>query len=189
MENQHKIIKNNVDEFTPEFSRIITISEIQGKFLSRDIKANEEERNKLATRFNLIELRSFSANVKMTRLNSHANVLVEGKLNARVVQQCVVTLEPISSDISCTLSCEYSESQEVVDDVKVDFDLLTVDPPELIVDGQFDIGILLTEYFGLEINPFPRSLGADYDAMHDTNKMNKIDLGRSNPFDILRKLK
>jgi uncharacterized metal-binding protein YceD (DUF177 family) len=116
-------------------------------------------------------------------------VFVEGELNAKVIQQCVVTLEPVENDINCVLSCKYTEMQKVMDAESVDFDVMTEDPPEVIVDGQIDVGIVLTEYFGVELDPFPRSLGAIYDKTLDKVITNKSASVRSNPFDVLRKLK
>ena len=185
MENL-QINMKNVGGLVPELSRPITVTELEGNCLTRQIIANDEECTKLAKRFDLIELKSFSANVKISSLIYEPIVFVEGKLNARVIQQCVVTLEPVANNISCVLSCKYSEMQKIMDAESVDFDVMTEDPPELIVDGQFDIGILLTEYFGLELDPFPRSLGAIYDK---TDDMVNMALGSSNPFDVLKKLK
>jgi uncharacterized metal-binding protein YceD (DUF177 family) len=173
----------------PELSRPIAVTEIQGDCLLRKVVANKEECTKLAQRFDLIELKSFCAEVKLTCLNSQSIILVEGTLNAKIVQQCVVTLEPVVSDISCKLNCKYSESQKLINAESVDFDAMAEDPPELIVDGQFDIGSLLTEYLGVELDPFPRSLEANINTTLDKIHVNKIASNSSNPFDVLRKLK
>ena len=188
MENS-PIIKNNGGGLIPELSRPIAVTEIQGDCLFRKVAANKEECTKLAQRFDLIELKSFCAEVKLTCLSSQSIILVEGTLNAKVVQQCVVTLEPVVSDISCKLNCKYSEIQKLIDAGSVDFDAMTEDPPELIVDGQFDIGSLLTEYFGVELDPFPRSLEANFNTTLDKINANQIASKSCNPFDVLRKLK
>ena len=78
----------------------------------------------------------------------------------------------------------------IIEDTEtIDFDLMTEDPPELIVDGQFDAGIILTEQLGLELDPFPRSPGARFDNLRDINSANRPDRYSNNPFAILKKLK
>ena len=188
MGNWSKI--ENIEEWlAPELSRPINVAEIQDDYLISQIIANEEECFRLAKRFDLVELKSFSANVKISRLSSQPIIVVEGTLNAKVVQQCVVTLEPILNNISYALVCKYSEAQKLINTELVDFDVMTEDPPEFIVDGQFDIGIILTEYLGVELDPFPRSLGANYDTTYNMINANKSTSGNSNPFEVLRKLK
>jgi uncharacterized metal-binding protein YceD (DUF177 family) len=188
MENEHKITENVV-ELKPELSVLITISQIQNIFFKTDIKATKEQRIKLAKRFGLIELKFFNASLKATLLATEPIVLVEGSFEAKVIQQCVVTLDPVQGEVKGIFSCKYSGSPEIENTGPIDFDLMTEEPPELIIDGQFDVGIILTEQFGLELNSFPRSLGVSFDAPLNTISANKFEKQGSNPFDVLKKLK
>ena len=61
--------------------------------------------------------------------------------------------------------------------------------PEPIVDGSFDIGIILTEQFGLELNPFPRNPEINSDTLSNLITSKKYKQTRNNPFFILKKLK
>jgi uncharacterized metal-binding protein YceD (DUF177 family) len=188
LENGHKIIENGI-ELEPEISVLIATSQIEGGVFETDIKATKEQRIKLASRFGLIELKSFHANFKASLLPSELCILVEGDFKAKVVQQCVVTLEPVSSDVKGILYCKYSESPEIEGTGPIDFDLMTEEPTELIVDGQFDVGIILSEQLGLELNSFPRSSGISFDAPSDFSFANKLEKRGSNPFDVLKKFK
>ena len=180
---------SNALELEPELSCLILISEIRGKYYKKEIKATRTECLKLAKRFGLIELKSFKANLKLTVPSSQSCVHVEGNFMAKVVQQCVVTLEPIPRDVQGVFSCNFSETPIIEDTETIDFDLITEDPPEPIVDGQFDAGIILTEQLGLEIDPFPRSPGSRFDNLGDIIYANKPDQYSNNPFAILRILK
>jgi uncharacterized metal-binding protein YceD (DUF177 family) len=188
VENEQKIIKNQV-ELEPELSVLITISQIQDGFFKTDIKATNEQSIKLARRFGLIELKSFNASLKATLLATEPIVLVEGSFKAKVIQQCVVTLDSVSNEVKGIFICKYSESPEVEYTGPIDFDLMTEEPPELIIDGQFDVGIILTEQLGLELNSFPRTVGVSFDAPSDIISTNKFEKHCSNPFEVLKKLK
>ncbi len=188
MENSDEVIENVV-ELEPELSVLITISQIQDGIFKKDIKATKEQRIKLAKRFGMIELQSFNASLKTTLLATEPRIVVEGSFEAKVVQQCVVSLEPVFSNVKGVFCCKYSESPEVKNTGPIDFDLMTEEPPELIIDGQFDVGIILTEQLGLELNSFPRSLGVSFGAPSDITSANKLEKRGSNPFDVLKKLK
>jgi len=117
----------------------------------------------------LIEVKSLKACLKFAFSSSQSRVHVEGNFVANIIQQCVVTLKPVPRDVQGIFSCKYSETPIIEDTETIDFDLMTEDPPEPIVDGQFDAGIILTEQLGLELDPFPRSPGARFDNLRDIN--------------------
>jgi uncharacterized metal-binding protein YceD (DUF177 family) len=188
LENGQKIIENVV-ELEPELSVLITISQIQDGFFKTNIKATKEQRIKLAKRFGLIELNFLNASLKGTLLATEPIILVEGSFEAKVVQQCVVTLDSVSNEVKGIFSCKYTGSPEIENTGPIDFDLMTEEPPELIIDGQFDVGIILTEQLGLELNSFPRTVGVSFDAPSDIISTNKFEKHCSNPFDVLKKLK
>jgi uncharacterized metal-binding protein YceD (DUF177 family) len=105
-----------------------------------------------------------------------------GRVTARVIQTCVVTLEPI---------------ENVVDEA---FDVLFVppdvagaapagpDPEEVddtrepLVDGAADLGAVATQFFLLGIDPYPRKPGAAFASPAE-------DRAADNPFASLERLK
>ncbi|MDP7426292.1 MAG: DUF177 domain-containing protein, partial [Rhodospirillales bacterium] len=71
----------------------------------------------------------------------------------------------------------------------IKFDSAAEDPPEPIINGAFDAGIMLTEQFGLELEPFPRSANADFNELK-LAAGDKLETAESdNPFAVLKKLK
>ena len=188
MEKGQKYLETG-HELEPELSCLILISEIRGDFFKKEIKATHEQCLKLAKRFDLIEVKSLKACLKFSFSSSQSRVHVEGNFVANVIQQCVVTLKPVPRDVQGIFSCKYSETPTIEDTETIDFDLMTEDPPEPIVDGQFDAGIILTEQLGLELDPFPRSPEARFDNLRYINSANRPDRYSSNPFAILKKLK
>ena len=173
----------------PELSCPIKISEIHGKHCKKLITATNEERQKLAQRFGLIKLEKFTADFDISILQSFSIVSVECKFFAVVVQECVVSLQEFSANIIGSYNCKYSSDNYTSCHQNLDFDVMAEDPSEPIVDGSFDIGIILTEQFGLELNPFPRNPKINSDTSSNLITKEKYKQTRNNPFLILKKLK
>ena len=89
-----------------------------------------------------------------------AGVRVTGQVSARVGQTCVVTLEPIESDleeqvdlhVQFGVHCGHRQTDTKDDD----------DPPEPLVDGKLDLGAIATEFLLLGIDPYPRKAGVEF---------------------------
>ncbi len=188
-ENERDISTESGPEITPEISRQIKIDEIKGDHLDLVIEASDRERQALAKRFDLIELEYFTAHLSFTISVNKAEVYLKASFSAQVTQRCVVTLEPVPGAITGAYNCVYSADVAPEDIEIIDFDSATEDPPESIVDGMFDVGAMLTEQFGLELEPFPRSPNADFEELKQAAG-DKLDSGESNnPFAVLKKLK
>ena len=66
------------------------------------------------------------------------------------------------------------------------FTVNDVDPPEFINNDFFNAGELVSENFLLEIDPYPRAVGAEFyqgNIFSTTNVKNRL-----NPFETLKKL-
>lgn len=173
----------------PELSCPIKLSEIHGKQCKKIITATKDECQKLAQRFGLIKVEKFTADIDISILPSFSVVSVEGKFSAVVVQECVISLQKFSANIMGSYNCKYSSDNDTTCHENLDIDVMAEDPPEPIVDGKFDIGIILTEQFGLELNPFPRNPEINSDTLSNLITSKKYKQTRNNPFFILKKLK
>ena len=97
----------------------------------------------------------------MTRQGAGVRVL--GQVKARVGQTCVVTLEPIESEISEPIDLQFvpgSGDAPAVGSRKRE--LGGDETPEPIIDGKIDLGALGTEFLILGIDPYPRKAGAEF---------------------------
>ena len=83
---------------TPEFSRPVRVDRIPASGTVREIAAREGERRALAERFGIVSIESLSARVALRRAGED-DVAVTAHFAARVVQECVVTLDPVAGDI------------------------------------------------------------------------------------------
>lgn len=93
---------------------------------------------------------------------------LKGRLRARIVQNCVVTLAPVTSDIDEPFERLYVPGRasdpfqtEIVIDPDED------DPPEPLGDG-IDLGAVALETLALSIEPYPRAPGVHFEGRSAT---------------------
>ena len=172
---------------TQEFSRLYSPEDLEEGTTQLQLVANDMERAALAKRFGLLELGHLSADVTLIREPDPAQpIRMSAQIWGTVVQECVVSLVPISSVIDERIDCAFAPNDVPKSDkLEIDIEPDGEDPPEPIIDGHFDVGGLIAEYFGLYIEAFPRAEGAEFVA--STISSDK-DEAEGNPFSILKKL-
>ena len=91
---------------------------------------------------------------------------VTGEVAATVEQTCVVTLEPMTSELRAPIDLAFvpSRAGEPHDEAADDVDPEAEDEPETLVDGVADLGAVATEFLLLAIDPYPRKPGAAFEA-------------------------
>jgi uncharacterized metal-binding protein YceD (DUF177 family) len=144
----------------PELSRPLQVDKISAGGMEERIVARPSERAALAARFGLLDLPMLEAYLNVDHAEGRM-IAVTGRLSADVVQQCVVTLEPIASHIDDTINILYASAQLL--DVGANpphVDELDEDPPEPIVNGVIDLGELVAQHLAVALDPYPRKEGA-----------------------------
>jgi uncharacterized metal-binding protein YceD (DUF177 family) len=158
------------------WSVIVTLDEIPETGLHTELEATEPVRADLARLAGLRELPRLSAVFDLTPRG--AGVHVAGQVSAHLGQTCVVTLEPIESDLTESIDLVFAPAaQAQPEDLK-----LEEEPPELLVDGKIDLGAIATEFLLLGIDPYPRKRGAEFAPV-------KVDDAGAHPFAALEALK
>lgn len=144
--------------------------------LHMEFAAPETVRADLARLAGLRELPRLSATFDLTR--GGAGVHVIGRVSAQVGQTCVVTLEPIETELEEPIDLVFAPpAQAQGKDLKVD-----EEAPEPLVDSKVDLGAIATEFLLLGIDPYPRKAGAEFIPV-------KADDGSARPFAALEALK
>ena len=145
----------------PEFSRIVAIERIGTRWQSHDVTASDAERAALARRFALVELPALSAEVRLRRARAGRYVEIEGSLQARVVQSCVITLDPVEAalDEPFTLLLGPIGGAEAPAPATSDL-IIDLDEPEPLDGDEIDIGELVAQQLSLALDPYPRTAGA-----------------------------
>ncbi len=156
----------NADGTNP-WSVTVAVVQIPDTGLHREFAASPNERNAIADLGDLRAVVSASVSLDLT-LMRQGRVHVAGTVRARVGQICVITLDPIESDIDEAIDLIFAPPEQIpaladlVDDA-AESDAEIPDPPEPIVDGVIDLGRLATDALLLAIDPHPRKPGAVFE--------------------------
>jgi uncharacterized metal-binding protein YceD (DUF177 family) len=158
------------------WSVVVALDDIPETGFHTAMEAPEPVRADLAKLAGLRELPRLSAIFDLTPRGG--GVHVAGQVSAHLGQTCVVTLEPIESDLTETIDLVFAPgAQAQPKDYKLD-----EEPPEMPVDGKIDLGAIATEFLLLGIDPYPRKAGAEFDPV-------KADDAGARPFAALEALK
>jgi hypothetical protein len=129
-----------------------------------DLVADEDTRAQLALAAGLRSLPRLTASFDVIRRGSGLHVA--GEVNATVGQNCVVTLEPIDSDIvePVDLSFVPDAAPTIADEQgEATIEFGADDVPETLSGGALDLGAVATEFLLLAIDPYPRKEGAVFE--------------------------
>jgi uncharacterized metal-binding protein YceD (DUF177 family) len=106
-----------------------------------------------------------------------------------LVQDCVVSLEPIEQHVDDSFQVDFGPSADVLDAESGELLLSPgVEDPEPMPHGALDLGELLAEHLALAIDPYPRKPGVELDQVLQKNGID-VKVGRANPFAVLSELK
>ncbi len=144
----------------------VTVTQIPDIGLHRDIEADATSRQVMAEVAGLREVAYARASFDL-RHRSGGQVHVTGRVQARIGQTCVVTLDPVDSEIDEAVDLIFAPSEQnlqlVADGDSADEATEIADQPEPIVDGVIDLGRLATDVLLLAIDPYPRKEGAVFE--------------------------
>ena len=147
----------------------VAVEHIPESGLHRDIEADRAARDGMAELAGLREILSASASIDVTP-DRGGRVHVVGRVRARIGQTCVVTLDPIESDIDEPIDLIMAPPEQIpaladlVDDSD-DSEAEIPDPPEPIENGLIDLGRLATDALFLAIDPYPRKPDAVFEPL------------------------
>ncbi|MBO88050.1 MAG: hypothetical protein CMP14_00890 [Rickettsiales bacterium] len=166
-----------------EFSRIQSIEEIGRDGIFLKLSADEYESAALAERFDIMSITGLKAELHLRSERGGDIIAVSGMLEALVEQECVVSLEPVSSKISSKVEERFANNTEIADDIFVSMDESeAID--DLLVGNEVDLGEMLAQCLYLALDPYPRKDGV---IIKEELESVAKDVG-SNPFSVLEKL-
>jgi hypothetical protein len=147
----------------------IAVEQIPETGVHRDLEAGPAARVTLAELGGLREVLSATASLDVTP-RSGGRFHVGGWVKARIGQTCVVSLDPIESDIDEPIDVEFAPPDQIpqladlIDD-DIDEDEEVPDPPEPIENGLIDLGRVATDALFLAIDPYPRKQGVVFEPV------------------------
>jgi uncharacterized metal-binding protein YceD (DUF177 family) len=138
----------------------IVVAQIPDTGLHRDLEAGPAARAAMADVAGLREVLSAQASLDVTPKGG-GRVHVAGRVQARIGQTCVVSLDPILNDIDETIDLIFAPPEQVPEmaalvDEAAESDAEIPDPPEPIENGVIDLGRVATDALFLAVDPYPR---------------------------------
>jgi uncharacterized metal-binding protein YceD (DUF177 family) len=172
-------------DIPPEFSHILVLDDIPPGGLTVRLEADAAARARLAVRFGLLSLDRLVASLTVTRGASGIPVRVWGHLEASVVQECVVSLEPVSCEINELIEVSYAPAAEDAEEEA--FSLDQPDPPEPLEGDTLELGELVAQHLSIGLDPYPRKAGAKAPEW-DQNSPEDAEDTPVSPFAVLERL-
>jgi uncharacterized metal-binding protein YceD (DUF177 family) len=158
-----------------------------------------EQVKRLAQRLGVLGIKDLSADITLERdARSNAIIHAQGTVHGKLTQQCVVTLEPIVTQVEEEFEAWFADPEQAVSLTRVRHDreakkgkgekpvLDESEDPEAIIDGKIDLGELATQYLSLAIDPYPHKEGVQYEIRDEATLAAETPEIRKNPFAALK---
>ena len=135
---------------------LVTADEVGRSGLTVAFEAGETEREALARRLDLLALDALTAELRFAPANeTDGAIRVSGTIDARLVQRCVVTLEPVPRSVNEPVSALYAPPPAEQPEREVEV-LAEGDEAEPLPEDGIDVGALVAEHLALVLDPYPR---------------------------------
>lgn len=173
------------------FSFPVKVGHVSTNPLNVHVCADEKERSALARLWGVVALEAFEAEVELTRWKRDG-VRAKGRVRASVVQESVVSLEPVASRIDERLDAVFvPEGSRLARVDMTDSGEIQVDPdgpdmPETFAGDAIDVGAIVAEFAALALDPYPRKPGESYAP---NGAPEDPDPEEVSPFAVLKDLK
>ena len=147
----------------------IAVEQIPDTGLHRDLQADQAVCEAMAELAGLREILSASASLDVTPERG-GRFHVTGRVQARIGQTCVVTLDPIENEIDEPIDLIFAPPDQIPEladlvDEAAESEEEVPDPPEPIENGMIDLGRVATDAMFLAIDPYPRKADAVFEPL------------------------
>jgi uncharacterized metal-binding protein YceD (DUF177 family) len=129
-----------------------------GSGVKRTLEPDASTRARIVRALDLASLDAFTAEMEL--VPSAAGWRLSGRIRASLAQTCGITLEPLPIEIDAPFALTLAESVE--EDSEEIIITLDDESPDLIENGQIDLGQYAVEQLVLRLDPFPRKPGAEF---------------------------
>ena len=162
----------------------IDIHNIGNVSSSFDYKVEKNILESEAQRLGLISLNSLKFNILVKRKESDSDFIYKVRVHliAELIQNCVVTLEPIKSIIDDFFEVDFTRKLHTKEKSS-QFELNEEDELEISVGDRIELGELIMEHFVLALDPYPRKKGVKFNYEQSLNDL------EGNPFSVLSTIK
>lgn len=139
------------------YSEPVRLHQVPGG-VKRTLEPDAATRARIVKALDLASLDAFTA--EMDLAPSPAGWRLSGRVRATLAQTCGITLEPLPLEIDSSFALTLAEAVE--EDSEEIIITLDDESPDLIENGQIDLGQYAVEQLALRLDPFPRKPGAEF---------------------------
>ncbi|MEN0075520.1 MAG: DUF177 domain-containing protein [Paracraurococcus sp.] len=140
-----------------EFSRPLPLGLVGPEGRRETLVANPAEREALARRFGILGIDALEVRFRLEP-EADGAIRAAGHLEASLVQECVVTLDPVSQRVVEDFALRLLPAGRAAADGPEDLDEIET------VQDVADLGEVAAEQLALAIDPYPRAPGAELPA-------------------------
>ncbi|MCL4679522.1 MAG: hypothetical protein KJ017_13105 [Alphaproteobacteria bacterium] len=189
--------ENNVLE--SEWSYLFDTEALGREPATLKIAPDESQTRTIVKRLGIDGLEGVEARITLRRNNGNMVIHVQGIITAKAFQKCIITLAPLEIDIEAPFEAWYADSSQTLSFTKAKRErdiekdnieqpiLDEAEDPEPVVDGRIDLGELVVQHLSLNIDPYPRAIGASYAlGDDDVTVAHKTGEAYHNPFEALK---
>jgi uncharacterized metal-binding protein YceD (DUF177 family) len=145
-------------------SRLVPVHDVPASGKRVIVTADPTERAALAKLLKLPEISRLEARFELKPLGD-GGVSVTGELEADVVQTCIVSLEDFPAQVREEIEARYVERDEMPPAEPGEEHEADLDAPDVLIDGDADLGALTAEHLALGLDPYPRKPGVEAPAI------------------------
>ncbi|MDG1438042.1 MAG: DUF177 domain-containing protein [Emcibacteraceae bacterium] len=187
----------SVVDIINELSRPYNLEKVLKAGTELKVVANNQECVKLSERFSIPKVVSLNADCVIKKLaqKHKGDFLLNVKMEAEVIQQCVLSLndvpESIDEEFSIIFQIISESGDDKTDEREVEFNMED-DDVEIISGFDIDVGEYIAEYLALSIRPYPRlSKVSQQEIGHKIMSEENVNVEpeKKNPFAVLKDLK
>lgn len=143
---------------TTPFSLIAEVHGLPAEGRTYRLSPTPEQRAEISRRLGATAIDAFDGEAVVCPAPGGATV--KGRIRARLVRPCVVTLDPVDETIDEPFSLRFHREDAAAAAEEIEID---ADTPEPLDPAGIDIAELLVQQLALAMDPYPRQPGAAFD--------------------------
>jgi uncharacterized metal-binding protein YceD (DUF177 family) len=148
--------------------RPIRVETITLRPVAAELVVEQGDLAAIATYLGVASVEALKASYSLSR--NGERVKLEGMIKAGLHQNCVVTLDAFPVELNVPVKLDFAPEAEIAamaqpsEDGEIDIEVLLneEEPPEPIVDGMIDLGVITLEFLALALDPYPRKPGVAF---------------------------
>ena len=166
------------------FSYLVSVEQLKREIdYEFDLVCSKDDLNQLTDKLNVLDTKKACINGTL-KLQTANQIFLEGNVTAKLIQPCSLTLEPIITNISKTISRTFTiKTEKNIPLKKSTVELTEKSFDDDIILDDINLGEVLMETISLEMPDYPKKSGASLRVPPRSSSF------PDNPFSVLSKLK